>query len=113
MPTYDYVCDSCSHEMEVFQSMSADRLTTCPECEEESLRRKIGTGAGIIFKGSGFYETDYKKKSGGKEEGGESKKSEKSEGSKEGGSSSSSSSSDSGKSSASSSSSSSSSSKKD
>jgi len=114
MPTYDYVCDSCSHEMEVFQSMSADRLTTCPECEEESLRRKIGTGAGIIFKGSGFYETDYKKKSGGKEEGGgDSKKSESSGGSKDSsGSSSAPATSDSGKS-AGSASSSSSSAKKD
>ena len=63
MPNYDYVCDSCSHEFEIFQSMSADRLTTCPKCEQESLRRKIGIGAGIIFKGSGFYETDYKNKS--------------------------------------------------
>jgi putative FmdB family regulatory protein len=62
MPTYEYICDSCFHEFDVFQSMSADRLTKCPQCEEESLRRKIGIGAGIIFKGSGFYETDYKKK---------------------------------------------------
>ena len=62
MPTYDYVCESCLHEFEVFQSMTEDRLKTCPECEEDALRRKIGTGAGIIFKGSGFYETDYKKK---------------------------------------------------
>ena len=63
MPHYDYVCDSCSHEFEIFQSMSADHLTACPKCEQESLRRKIGIGAGIIFKGSGFYETDYKYKS--------------------------------------------------
>ena len=66
MPTYEYVCDDCSHEFDVFQSMKDDRLKTCPECNEDTLRRKIGTGAGIIFKGSGFYETDYKrdKKSG-------------------------------------------------
>ena len=61
MPTYDYRCDACRHEMEVFQSMSADRLTTCPACGEAKLRRLIGSGAGIIFKGSGFYETDYKR----------------------------------------------------
>ena len=62
MPTYEYICDSCFHEFDIFQSMSSDRLTKCPQCEEKSLRRKIGIGAGIIFKGSGFYETDYKKK---------------------------------------------------
>jgi putative FmdB family regulatory protein len=61
MPTYDYRCDACRHEMEVFQSMSADRLTECPACGEAKLRRLIGSGAGIIFKGSGFYETDYKR----------------------------------------------------
>ncbi|MEL0117995.1 MAG: FmdB family zinc ribbon protein [Opitutae bacterium] len=111
MPTYEYICDSCSHEMEVFQSMSADRLTMCPDCNKESLRRKIGIGAGIIFKGSGFYETDYKNKSGSKEDSGsDSKKSDKSGGSKDSsGSSSSSSSSDSSKSTTSSSTSSSSS----
>jgi putative FmdB family regulatory protein len=61
MPTYDYRCDACGHEMEVFQSMSDDRLTECPGCGESKLRRLIGAGAGIIFKGSGFYETDYKR----------------------------------------------------
>jgi len=61
MPTYDYRCDACRHEMEVFQSMSADRLTECPACGKSKLRRLIGSGAGIIFKGSGFYETDYKR----------------------------------------------------
>jgi len=60
MPTYDYVCDACSHEWEVFQSISADKITTCPNCKEERARRKIGAGAGLIFKGSGFYVTDYK-----------------------------------------------------
>ena len=61
MPTYDYVCDACSHKCDVFQSIKDPVLTTCPACGEEKLRRLIGTGAGIIFKGSGFYETDYKR----------------------------------------------------
>ena len=60
MPTYDYVCDACKHEFEEFQSMSAKQLKKCPECGKSKLRRLIGTGAGIIFKGSGFYETDYR-----------------------------------------------------
>jgi putative FmdB family regulatory protein len=62
MPTYDYVCDSCGHSFEKLQSMSEKPLKKCPECGE-NLRRVIGPGVGIIFKGSGFYETDYKKKS--------------------------------------------------
>ena len=61
MPTYDYVCDACSHKCDVFQSIKDPVLTTCPACGEDKLRRLIGTGAGIIFKGSGFYETDYKR----------------------------------------------------
>ncbi len=61
MPNYDYVCRSCSGEFEFFQSMKENPLTECPSCNEGTLKRKIGTGAGIIFKGSGFYETDYKK----------------------------------------------------
>jgi len=61
MPTYDYRCDACGHELEVFQSMSDERLTECPGCGKQTLRRLIGAGAGIIFKGSGFYETDYKR----------------------------------------------------
>ncbi|MFK7788901.1 MAG: FmdB family zinc ribbon protein [Phycisphaeraceae bacterium] len=60
MPTYDYVCDACEHAFEEFQSMSAKHLKKCPECGKNKLRRLIGTGAGIIFKGSGFYETDYR-----------------------------------------------------
>ncbi len=63
MPTYDYVCTDCTHEFEHFQSMSSDPLTDCPECNKSSLRRKIGTGGALIFKGSGFYCTDYKKPS--------------------------------------------------
>jgi putative FmdB family regulatory protein len=63
MPTYDYVCDKCGHEFEYFQSMSDELLTECPECKAKGqVRRLIGCGAGIIFKGSGFYETDYKRK---------------------------------------------------
>jgi len=60
MPTYDYVCDKCGYKYEKFQSMTADVDTECPECGGE-VRRLIGSGAGVIFKGSGFYETDYKK----------------------------------------------------
>jgi len=60
MPTYEYICNLCQHEFETFQNMSADPLKNCPECHKDSLKRKIGTGAGIIFKGNGFYETDYR-----------------------------------------------------
>ena len=60
MPTYEYICDACEHELEEFQSITADPLKKCPECGKNKLRRLIGTGAGIIFKGSGFYETDYR-----------------------------------------------------
>jgi len=60
MPTYDYVCDSCGHEFEAFESITANPQTTCPSCKTEKLRRKIGPGAAILFKGSGFYETDYR-----------------------------------------------------
>ena len=60
MPTYDYVCRACEHEFEEFQSITAKPLKKCPECGKSKLERLIGTGAGIIFKGSGFYETDYR-----------------------------------------------------
>jgi len=61
MPTYDYKCLKCDHQFEVVQSMKDDRLTDCPvEGCGGQLKRLIGTGAGIIFKGSGFYETDYR-----------------------------------------------------
>jgi putative FmdB family regulatory protein len=60
MPTYDYVCDACEHEWEEFQSMSAKPTKKCPECRKSKARRRIGPGAGIIFKGSGFYITDYR-----------------------------------------------------
>ena len=61
MPTYDYRCEKCGHTFDAFQRMSEDMLTECPECKEHALKRLIGAGAGIIFKGSGFYETDYKR----------------------------------------------------
>lgn len=60
MPTYDYICDACNHEFEAFESIKADPQTDCPQCQEVKLRRKIGGGAAIIFKGSGFYQTDYR-----------------------------------------------------
>lgn len=61
MPTYDYVCDGCEHRFEQFQSITADPMKDCPECKEPRLRRLIGAGGALIFKGSGFYCTDYKK----------------------------------------------------
>jgi putative FmdB family regulatory protein len=60
MPTYDYVCDGCGHRFEEMQSFSAEMLKTCPACGEDKLRRLFGTGAAILFKGGGFYETDYR-----------------------------------------------------
>lgn len=62
MPTYDYICAKCGHELEVFQSMKEAPLKVCPACKRRALKRKVGGGAGLIFKGSGFYITDYKKK---------------------------------------------------
>ena len=61
MPTYDYECTACTHTFELFQSINAKPMKKCPECGG-TVRRLIGKGAGIIFKGSGFYETDYKRK---------------------------------------------------
>jgi putative FmdB family regulatory protein len=63
MPTYQYECSACGHEFEELQSMTDPKLTKCPKCGKKKLARLIGSGAGMIFKGSGFYETDYKKKS--------------------------------------------------
>ena len=60
MPTYDYVCDACDHKFELFQSITAEPEKKCPECGKKKLRRLIGAGAAIVFKGSGFYQTDYR-----------------------------------------------------
>ncbi len=60
MPTYDYECDSCSHTFELFQGINDPVQTKCPECGKKKLRRLFGTGGAIVFKGSGFYQTDYR-----------------------------------------------------
>jgi putative FmdB family regulatory protein len=60
MPTYDYECGACKHNWDEFQSMSAKPTKKCPKCGKPKANRKIGAGAGIIFKGSGFYQTDYR-----------------------------------------------------
>lgn len=62
MPTYDYVCDACGHAFEHFQSMSDKPLKTCPKCAKRKLVRQVGAGSGLIFKGSGWYATDYRNK---------------------------------------------------
>src|SRR5436189_3173954 len=63
MPTYDYSCDACRHEFEVFEPITAEPQKKCPKCKKNRLRRLFGTGAGLIFKGSGFYSTDYRSES--------------------------------------------------
>jgi putative FmdB family regulatory protein len=82
MPTYDYVCDGCGYAFELFQSMTDSVKKTCPKCKKKKLRRLIGAGGAIVFKGSGFYKTDYRSESykkgaaadsGGKSEGGSKK----------------------------------------
>ncbi|MBP86998.1 MAG: FmdB family transcriptional regulator [Planctomycetaceae bacterium] len=60
MPTYDYECDACGHEFELFQTISENPKKKCPECKRMKLRRLFGTGAAVMFKGSGFYQTDYR-----------------------------------------------------
>ena len=60
MPTYDYECSACGHEFELFQSITAKPQKKCPSCGRSTAKRLIGTGAGLIFKGSGFYITDYR-----------------------------------------------------
>ena len=60
MPTYDYICTGCNTEWELFQSIKAKPVRKCPECGKLKAKRQIGTGAGVIFKGSGFYQTDYR-----------------------------------------------------
>lgn len=90
MPTYDYFCSACDTEFEHFQSMKDDPLSQCPHCKKKGkVKRQISSGAGIIFKGGGFYETDYKRagekksdgdsKSGDSKSGGESKSESKPE----------------------------------
>src|SRR5262249_16516292 len=63
MPTYEYQCDACEHNFDEFQSMTDKPLKKCPECGKSKLRRIFGTGAAILFKGSGFYQTDYRSES--------------------------------------------------
>jgi len=65
MPTYDYECTKCGHRFEAFQSIMDAPLKKCPSCRCGKVKRLIGSGGGIIFRGTGFYCTDYKKKSGG------------------------------------------------
>jgi len=60
MPTYDYQCDACEHKFELFQSIKDEPKKKCPECGKQKLRRLFGTGAAVVFKGSGFYQTDYR-----------------------------------------------------
>lgn len=86
MPTYDYECSGCGHEFELFQSISEPVKRKCPECGKLKLRRLFGTGAAVVFKGSGFYETDYRsdsyKKAAEKDKKSSNEKSEKSSDSK-------------------------------
>jgi putative FmdB family regulatory protein len=63
MPTYDYQCEACEHEFELFQTISEPVKKKCPECGRMKLRRLFGTGAALLFKGSGFYQTDYRSES--------------------------------------------------
>ena len=63
MPTYEYVCRACGHEFEEFQSIKADPISVCPKCRKKKVERKIGLGGAVIFKGGGFYETDYRSES--------------------------------------------------
>lgn len=65
MPTYEYECDACGHEFERLQRMTDPAVRKCPKCGKLKVRRLISGGAGVIFKGAGFYETDYKRKRGG------------------------------------------------
>ena len=85
MPTYEYACQKCGHEFEQFQSMRDEPLKKCPKCKKAGLKRLVGSGAGLIFKGTGFYITDYKNKSDGKKEGGGEKQGGEKKGEKTGG----------------------------
>jgi len=62
MPTYEYECDACGHRFEEFQQITDKPLRTCPNCKRRKLRRLIGAGAAVLFKGKGFYQTDYRSK---------------------------------------------------
>ena len=63
MPTYDYECDACQHTWELFQRITENPIKKCPECGKKKARRLFGTGSAVMFKGSGFYETDYRSES--------------------------------------------------
>ena len=63
MPTYDYECDACGHTWELFQKITDDPVKKCPQCNKKKARRLFGTGAAVVFKGSGFYQTDYRSES--------------------------------------------------
>jgi len=63
MPTYEYICQICQHRFEKFQSITAKPLQRCPKCGKNGLKKVIGSGAGILFRGSGFYQTDYRTQS--------------------------------------------------
>ena len=63
MPTYDYLCNACGHRLEAFHSINEPPLKKCPKCKKPKLERQIGSGAGILFKGGGFYQTDYRSES--------------------------------------------------
>ena len=78
MPTYDYECDNCGHAFELFQQISASVKRKCPECGKLKLRRLFGTGGAVMFKGSGFYQTDYRSDSYKKAAAADNKKSESS-----------------------------------
>ena len=83
MPTYDYICESCKHRFEWFQSITAKPLLICPKCGKRKVKRLIGAGAGVIFKGSGFYQTDYRSEGYKKAEEGEKKTTDKGAGKKD------------------------------
>jgi putative FmdB family regulatory protein len=63
VPTYEYRCEECGHEFERFQTITARPIRKCPNCDKATVKRLIGVGSGVIFKGSGFYETDYRSES--------------------------------------------------
>ncbi len=77
MPTYEYVCRACRHEFERFQPITSSPVRTCPKCGRKRVERKIGIGSAVLFKGGGFYETDYRSESYRKTEESEKKESEK------------------------------------